>query len=92
MKLINENQLKNIVIIGGSHSGFAVAWLMLNGPATYNRNNSLGERSANYKLPSTQPLPNPNCKQCCSCEKPKGKDPKEVIPKCFCVCKCLGYF
>ena len=24
-----------VVIIGGSHSGFSCAWLLLNGPATY---------------------------------------------------------
>ena len=62
MKLINQNKFKKIVIIGGSHSGFSVAWLMLNGPATYNRNNSLGDKTANYKLPETLPKPNPNCK------------------------------
>ena len=25
-----------VVIIGGSHSGFSCAWLLLNGPAMYN--------------------------------------------------------
>jgi 6-phosphofructokinase len=35
MEKINTNKLKKIVIIGGSHSGFSAAWLMLNGPATY---------------------------------------------------------
>ena len=37
---INQNKLKNIVIIAGSHSGFSTAWLLLNGPATHNKNNS----------------------------------------------------
>lgn len=32
-KRINNEKLKNIVIIGGSHSGFSCAWLLLNGPA-----------------------------------------------------------
>ena len=36
---INEKKMKNIVIIAGSHSGFSTAWLLLNGPATYNKNN-----------------------------------------------------
>jgi hypothetical protein len=35
MEKINTNEYKKIVIIGGSHSGFSAAWLMLNGPATY---------------------------------------------------------
>lgn len=39
MEKINEKKMKNIVIIAGSHSGFSSAWLMLNGPATHNRNN-----------------------------------------------------
>ena len=28
-----------IVIIGASHSGFSSAWLLLNGPATFKKNN-----------------------------------------------------
>lgn len=35
MEKINTNKYKKIVIVGGSHSGFSAAWLMLNGPATY---------------------------------------------------------
>jgi DNA-binding NtrC family response regulator len=31
-RLKSENK-KKIVIIGGSHSGFSTAWLLLNGPA-----------------------------------------------------------
>jgi 6-phosphofructokinase len=41
MERINTQKLKKIVIVGGSHSGFSAAWLMLNGPATYKRMNSL---------------------------------------------------
>ena len=94
MKKINENRYKRIVIVGGSHSGFAVAWLMLNGPATYNSNNSLGDKSANYRLPDTQPKPNPNCKQCCNCDANKKASHRDKEPtiKCVCVCKCFGYF
>ena len=40
MEKINENKYDNIVIIAGSHSGFSTAWLMLNGPASYCKNNS----------------------------------------------------
>ena len=32
MQRIKDENLKNIVIIGGSHSGFSAAWIMLNGP------------------------------------------------------------
>ena len=47
MKKINKEKLKNIVIIGASHSGISAAWLMLNGPATYARNNSLTTAGSN---------------------------------------------
>lgn len=41
MAKIKENQYKNIVIVGGSHSGFSCAWMLLNGPATYKYNTSI---------------------------------------------------
>jgi lysine/ornithine N-monooxygenase len=37
---LNKKQTKKIVIIGGSHSGFSCAWMLLNGPAAYYRNNA----------------------------------------------------
>lgn len=40
MQRIKQQNLKKIVIIGGSHSGFSCAWMLLNGPATYYRNNA----------------------------------------------------
>jgi predicted NAD/FAD-binding protein len=30
---INREKIKKIVIVGGSHSGFSAAWILLNGPA-----------------------------------------------------------
>lgn len=33
---IKEQKLKKIVIVGGSHSGFSCAWMLLKGPATFN--------------------------------------------------------
>ena len=30
---IHTEKIKNIVIVGGSHSGFSSAWILLNGPA-----------------------------------------------------------
>jgi hypothetical protein len=38
---IKEQKLKKIVIVGGSHSGFSCAWMLLNGPATFNKNLSV---------------------------------------------------
>lgn len=46
IKLIKQNEYKNIVIIGGSHSGFSAAWMILHGPSTYNHNNSI--RKTNF--------------------------------------------
>lgn len=47
MAMIKEQKLKNIVIVGGSHSGFSSAWLMLNGPATHKKNNSINSTKFN---------------------------------------------
>ena len=86
MSRINDNKLKNIVIIGGSHSGFSCAWLMLNGPATYNKNNVLNKNLT--KFPEAMIKSNANCFECCTCSEAKKK--KE--PKCGCICKCFGFF
>lgn len=40
MKQIKQKKMKKIVIIGGSHSGFSCAWMLLNGPAMYYKNNA----------------------------------------------------
>ena len=83
MERIHRNKYRNIVIIGGSASGFSSAWLLLNGPATYNRNNSvkgpeLGE------FPEAQLKQIANCRDCCSCTSKKQL--------CSCKCKCFGCF
>lgn len=33
IQVIHQKKIKKIVIIGGSHSGFSAAWMLLNGPA-----------------------------------------------------------
>ena len=38
MDLIKRGNKKKIVIIGGSHSGFSSAWMLLNGPASVLKN------------------------------------------------------
>lgn len=88
MKEINENRYKNIVIIGASHSGFSAAWLMLNGPATYNSNCQLGPQKQYSSFPDAPLKSNPHCQECCTCTEAKKK--KE--PKCGCLCKCWGFF
>ena len=40
-EMIKKNNFKKIVIVGGSHSGFAAAWTLLHGPVLYNCNNSI---------------------------------------------------
>lgn len=64
MNMIREKNLKKIVIIGGSHSGFSCAWMLLNGPATYFKNNA-----GIYvdKEPNAQRKNIKNCIDCCQC-------------------------
>lgn len=38
IKDINNKNVKNVVIIGGSHSGFSAAWMLMHGPADVLRN------------------------------------------------------
>jgi len=87
MQRIKENKYKNIVIVGGSHSGFSSAWMILNGPASYCRNNSINS-TKHTQFPIAPMKQLSNCDECCTCTEAKKK--KE--PKCGCQCKCLGYF
>ena len=64
MQKIKDQNLKKIVIIGGSHSGFSCAWMLLNGPATYYRNNA-GIKVD--KEPTAQRKTIKNCIDCCFC-------------------------
>ena len=45
MKKIRPEGIKKIVIIGGSHSGFSAAWMLLNGPATLWNNTSINTQA-----------------------------------------------
>jgi hypothetical protein len=76
----------NIVIIGGSHSGFSCAWMLLNGPSLF-QTNSLGITTANGKAPQAMRKAFLNCQTCCGCE-----DELTRLKKCNCVCKCFGFF
>lgn len=86
MEEIVKNKQKNIVIIGGSASGFSCAWMMLNGPALYNRNNSLG--STDEKFPGAERKTISDCLDCCVCPPQR----KLGSIKCLCSCKCFGQF
>lgn len=66
MNRIKEQGFKNIVIVGGSHSGFSCAWMLLNGPATYNRNTAI-RTSHRTSVPGAVYKSNPNCTDCCTC-------------------------
>jgi len=76
------NKKLNIVIIGGSHSGFSCAWMLLNGPALL-QTNSLGIMTPNNKMPGAIRKSFKNCHACCGCNEES---------QCSCVCKCFGYF
>lgn len=67
MQRIKEQGYKNIVIVGGSHSGFGCAWMILNGPATYNRNNSINDKTY-QQMPEAPFKQLQNCEECCSCD------------------------
>lgn len=66
-KLIKKNQ-KNIVIVGGSHSGFSCAWLLLNGPADYKKEIVKFDPDAK-EYPHSRTYVNKKCKNCCVCSK-----------------------
>lgn len=87
MHRIKSNGFKNIVIVGGSHSGFSCAWMLLNGPATYNRNNS-HNNTLHKSFPEAPLKQLGNCEDCCTCNESKRKSDS----KCSCQCLCLGYF
>ena len=38
MRRIKVEKKRRIVIIGGSHSGFSAAWMLLNGPSSVLKN------------------------------------------------------
>lgn len=59
-----ESKKKRVVIIGGSHSGFSCAWMLLNGPAAYYRNNA---GIPVDKEPYAQRKYVKNCVDCCQC-------------------------
>lgn len=49
INFINEKKIKKVVIVGGSHSGFSAAWLLLNGPADVFHNSHMRSSCASHK-------------------------------------------
>ena len=92
MKLISEKKLKNIVIVGGSHSGFSCAWLILKGPASYKFNNSMNLKKW-QEYPKGYIVSNEGCQNCCVCSTPKPPviaETDQTKDSCKCTCYCLG--
>lgn len=98
MEKLKEKRKKKVVIIGGSHSGFSAAWLLLNGPASMLHNSHEKptcsydyDRKGKYHFPDAVFKTMHECTRCCVCQyvnKSKGKNK----PKCACICKCFGFF
>lgn len=101
---LNQRPSKKIVIIGASHSAFSCAYMLLNGPAAYYRNNA--DISVDRE-PHAPRKAVKNCIDCCQCgivlanmrrakmakegmtSPPKaGKEPQT----CNCLCICFGLF
>lgn len=87
LKVIKDSGAKTITIVGGSHSGFSCAWLLLNGPATYKQ---LKSRNWEGGFPKMKIYQNKNCTNCegeciCLASKFTGPDfdfnPETDLPK-----------
>lgn len=64
MHRIKQENMKKIVIIGGSHSGFSCAWMLLNGPASYYMNNAgINIEKEPYAIKKSIK----GCLDCCHC-------------------------
>ena len=87
---------KKIVIIGGSHSGFSTAWILLNGPADILHNTHVKpsvqyvkENTGRFEFPGAPIRSIDNCQRCCVCHYTPKKQRKGP---CRCACKCYGFF
>lgn len=92
---LNQLAKGKVVIIGGSHSGFSCAWLLLNGPACLAQHGG--------KIPFANRKTIRQCPDCCFCglHQRLTMNKSLVLKKqtnllspdsCNCVCKCFGYF
>lgn len=91
MKRVVRERIKNVVIVGGSHSGFSAAWMLMNGPSDVLHNTHVKPSCQLRHIPGTKVhFPDAafksiaDCKTCCACRTDQAK--------CACVCKCFGFF
>ena len=96
MRRIKHERKKRIVIIGGSHSGFSAAYMLLNGPATVLKNTwaipacqRIYNKTGEFSFPEAVYKTIECCPRCCACNYYKTKGAKV---KCTCVCRCYGFF
>jgi hypothetical protein len=61
---------KKIVIVGGSHSGFSCAWMLINGPASHVNNALKVELKRAHLVPKKHIK---SCSECCNCFKNSKK-------------------
>lgn len=96
MRRIRLERKRRIVIIGGSHSGFSAAWMLLNGPASLLKNTHITpqcqeayRQTGEFSFPEAVYKTTESCSRCCACQYTRGKGSKQ---KCTCVCRCFGFF
>ena len=89
MKRIKEEKIKKIVIVGGSHSGFSSAWILLNGPADLWHNTAISnshkvnhKEGEPYQFPGAVYKSSEKCSSCCVCGlKSAKKSPSKMSKK-----------
>ena len=83
MRRLKGSPHPKVVIIGGSHSGFSCAHLLLHGPATISPDVTIDK-----------PKLTRQCAECCNCESDEkpGEDCKQEFgtDSCSCICRCFG--
>ena len=95
-KRVKQQNKRRIVIIGGSHSGFSTAWILLNGPADLMHNTHVvptaqrvAKNTGKFSFPGAPIRTIENCTRCCACHNLPKKQRKGP---CKCVCRCYGFF
>lgn len=92
---IPQPKKKKVVIVGGSHSGFSCAWLLLNGASSFEismKQHGNDGQSKPYPLHAYKKYVQ-NCQSCCKCLNAVKTSLNKQPHSCkICVCKCFGYF
>lgn len=77
LNYINNNKIKEISIIGGSHSGLSSAWMLLNGSAMYDYKEN---QQTQFNLDFFDPQKHESSIQKIKINIPKGNRKYKVIP------------